>query len=264
MIEKCGFNIVSGCPMKCVGCLMSVQRKPLKYITPDTFEACLKNIDTKVKLLRLYNFGEPLLHSRLPALLKLIPNNVQNVEISTSGQFYDKDILKSAIKTKVITHFYVSCDGNGTPGDYEKLRPPAKWDRLVLFLKEVKNLRDKYAPKMHLGTRTICLKGRKRWEKILGPLGWKPIFRGWKVLPGLGDVKVPGGQCKFIRKGNRLYIDYDGTVVPCCRHPKAYVVGNLLNQTYTEIMGSKIYKAKAQQMKTDRKNMPVCGECEAK
>ena len=40
---------------------------------------------------------------------------------------------------------------------------------------------------------------------------------------------VPEGVCQYLR-GPTLYVDHDGTVVPCCVHPRAGVLGNLKTQ----------------------------------
>lgn len=191
------------------------------------------------------------------------------VEISTNAQHHNFPMLEEALKLGVINRLAVSCDGDGTKEEYERLRPPGKWSKLLEFLSRAKELRDLYAPDVALITRTICEPGdgRKRWEDLLQPLGWTPSFRDWLILPDsqanpAGRIPhVPAAVCGYM-SGKNLYIDYDGTVIPCCAHPRAFVLGNMLESRYSDILKGRERKDALRKLKTERKKMPVCGRCE--
>lgn len=273
-IDKFGIDIVYGCQLRCIGCPNSTLKQKVQFMNPETFSQILKNVNvTSIKLFRLFNFGEPFLHPDLKGMFRQIKKQkfkVKTLEVSTNAQIADKHKLKVVIKN--VDTLAVSCDGDGTPKEYEHYRTPAKWDKLMTFLKTAKHMRDKHNPKCELITRTICTTkvGRKRWTKILKPLGWKPIFRGWNVIPNTAETlwkkaKIPSGACVFLgtKKGHRLYVNVDGTVVPCCRYPQVADLGNLLENKYTEILGSQKRKAFVRAMKKDRKLVPICDECNA-
>ena len=273
-LEKFHFDIVHGCQLRCIGCPNSTLKPKIKFIAPDLFHLCLSHIDVdSIGLMRLFNFGEPLLHPELPAILEQIrdqPWDVGTVEISTNGQYHDFPVLAEAFRTGVLTRLNVSCDGDGTPAEYERLRPPSKWDKFIEFLEVVPDLRDKHCADLVLMTRTICTDpvAQRRWKAILEPRGWNPEFRGWLNLPeaavnmkGEGP-KVPAGVCAYLERGNNLYVDWDGTVVPCCVHPRAGVLGDLKEQTYSEILAGGPRAAMVGAMLTDRRAMNICGQCE--
>ena len=72
--------------------------------------------------LRLFNFGEPLLHHDLAGILACIPKQrwkTRFVEISTNAQFVDWPSFEEALRQRVLTQIAVSCDGDGTPAEYE-------------------------------------------------------------------------------------------------------------------------------------------------
>jgi wyosine [tRNA(Phe)-imidazoG37] synthetase (radical SAM superfamily) len=121
----------------------------------------LDNIDvTFISVLRLFNFGEPLLHDRLPALIKLLSHQrwqVGEIEISTNAQFVDWDVVEEIIRLRILTRLVVSCHGYGTPAEYERLRPPSRWSRLETFLYSASVLRERHHPALELMTRTICM-----------------------------------------------------------------------------------------------------------
>lgn len=279
------FDIVHGCQLRCVGCPNSTLQPKVKRIDPDFFDRCLRNIDVDyVHTLRLFNFGEPLLHRRLPEILDKIPGQRWKpafVEISTNAQFTDWDSFEEAMKLQVLNRLVVSCDGDGTPASYEALRPPSKWEKLIEFLERVRGIRDRWAPGMQLITRTIIddKAHMAPWREVLEPRGWKPEFRGWKVLPESQKMMINRrreeghGACLFIAKPdqfhmdwhgdiNLLYVDWDGTVVPCCMHPRASVFGNLKDMTYNEILAGERRRRFKAMMESDRAAMPICNECE--
>ena len=272
-LKKFGIDVVRGCQLRCIGCPISTLKPKIEFIESDTFVQILRNVDVdKVELLRLFNFGEPLLH---PKILKIVRNirkapwKPKEVEISTNAQVLRVPDLTGIIADKIVTRIAVSCDGEGTPEDYEKWRTPAKWEKLGEFLRVVSKLRKKHNPKLELVTRSICTteKGKRRWNKLLRPLGWKPLFRGKWELPDSQEYSkprsIPKGTCLFVekRKGRRLYVDIDGTVVPCCRHPRAFVMGNLLQDKYTTIRKSELYRGCVGALR-HRKDVPICRDCD--
>jgi len=274
VIDKCHFEIVHGCQLRCVGCPNSTLEPKVKRIEPEDFDACLRNIDVKhIAYLRLFNYGEPLLHRRLAEVLACIPRqawSVGCVEISTNAQFVDWPDLERAIKTRILSNLSVSCDGDGTPGDYERLRPPSKWDKMIEFLERAKALRDRHDPALTLMTRTVCVdpEAQVRWRGLLEPRGWIPEFRGWLYLPESEqnmtgrEINAPRRICSFQAVHNRLYVDWDGTVVPCCAHPRAAVLGNLHEAKFSEIIRTHTRARFLKQLATDRSSMPICNACE--
>lgn len=284
------FDIVHGCQLRCVGCPNSTLLPDVKRIAVSDFDRGLRNIDVeRIHTLRLFNYGEPLLHKELPAILECIPRQkwkASIVEISTNAQTVYWDSLEEAIKLEVINRLVVSCDGDGTPEEYERLRPPSRWPKLIEFLERVRALRDRYAPAMQLVTRTVCNpdppESRQRWRDTLIPRGWTPEFRRWMSLPQSSSdmtgrvMIVPKGVCGFLAPAedfkpfhpwhgqiNLLYVDSDGTVVPCCQHPQAGVLGNLFEQTYNEILRGQQRAQFIQFMDKNRQTMPVCSSCDA-
>jgi MoaA/NifB/PqqE/SkfB family radical SAM enzyme len=280
------FDIVHGCQLRCVGCPNSTLQPEIQRISTGDFGLCLGNIDVeRIHTFRLFNFGEPLLHRQLATIVAEIPKQrwkASIVEISTNGQWVDWNEFEAMMKLEVVNKLVVSCDGDGTPESYERLRPPAKWEKLVEFLDRARVLRDRWAPAMQLCTRTVIQTraDAQRWEDFLRPRGWMPEFRHWMYAPGAQEnmtgraVVVPAGPCVFLADAgeftshpwfgeiNLLYVDADGTVVPCCMHPQAGVFGNLKIQKFSEILNGPGRRAMMQAMQEDRSGLSVCGHCD--
>jgi radical SAM protein with 4Fe4S-binding SPASM domain len=280
------FDIVHGCQLRCVGCPNSTLEPKIQRIPVETFARCLSNIDVeRIHTLRLFNYGEPLLHRQLAAVVAQIPLQrwkTSIVEISTNAQWVDWDEFEAMVRLEVVNKLVVSCDGDGTPESYERLRPPSTWAKFVEFLDRATQLRDRWAPAMQLGTRTVIRtrEDAARWEEFLRPRGWVPEFRRWMALPEAKEnmtgrvMMAPRGPCVFLAEAeefihhswfgeiNLLYVDADGTVVPCCMHPSAGNLGNLNTQKYSEILNGAARREMKEAMTRNRAGMPVCGTCE--
>lgn len=282
------FDIVHGCQLKCVGCPNSTLSSDVQRISVADFDRALRNIDVeRIHTLRLFNFGEPLLHQQLADIVACIPRQAWKasvVELSTNAQKVNWDDFEEMVKREVVTRLVVSCDGDGTAEDYERLRPPSRWERLLEFLERARQLRDRWAPGMQLVTRTVCNpeppEFRQRWRNFLQPLGWTPEFRRWMALPESvmnmtgRQINAPQGVCGFMQEAsvfeghpwhgqiNLLYVDADGTVVPCCMHPQAGVLGNLFQQTFNEILASQQRADFITKMRLARADIAACGKCE--
>jgi radical SAM protein with 4Fe4S-binding SPASM domain len=279
-------DIVHGCQLRCLGCPNSTLLPKIKRISVADFRTCLGNLDVeRIHLLRLFNFGEPLLHKQLSQIVSAIPEQrwkTQIVEISTNAQQVYWDDFTQALKHNVITRLAVSCDGDGSPAEYERLRPPSKWEKFIEFLERTRELRDRWSPRLQLITRSVVEnpQAMARWREILEPRGWTPEFRSWMALPESAQnmthraIEVPKGACVFLAEPEEytahpwkgeirvLYMDADGTVVPCCIHPKAGEFGNLMRQKYSEILRGQLRARFKRQMEENRAGMSICGQCE--
>ena len=279
-------DIVHGCQLQCIGCPNSTLMDKVSRIDVSDFSTILGNVDVDhVHTLRLFNFGEPLLHRELDQIVAEIPRQKWKpafVEISTNAQFVDWANFEEMLKLQVVNKIAVSCDGDGSAEKYEALRPPGKMDKLMHFLKKTRELCDKWSPATQLISRTIVEtdQDKENWLNLLRPLGWEPEFRKWMILPdsvanpSLRIAQEVNSTCyfmadpsEFINKTwhgdiNLLYVDSDGTVVPCCFHPRAGVFGNLLREKFSDIVAGEKRSQFKSRMEKDRKSMAVCGKCE--
>lgn len=269
------FDIVHGCQLKCVGCPNSTLASKVTRIEPSLFGACLKNIDVDhVAIFRLFNYGEPLLHHDLPGIFDQLQQapafSIGHLELSTNAQLVRWDQLEEVLRRRRLSRLVVSCDGDGTPASYERMRPPAKWEKLIEFLARARELRDRFCPEMDLMTRTVIFDDADmtRWGELLSPLGWRPEFRRWMNLVGASenlsgrDWHTGEGLCHFVGPLVLVYADADGTVVPCCAHPGAGDYGNLATEKWSDIYRGAKRREFVRRLVHDRGSLDVCAKCE--
>jgi len=273
-LQRLGIDIVSGCNLRCVGCPNSTLKRKIEFTTPDNFNLILSNIDVKhIEYLKLYNFGETLLYPNLSEILEIIKKQrwgTKHVEIATNGQIINERNIRAIFYRNVITKLGVSCDGDCTPEEYERLRPSAKWNQLEDFLGVTNAI---YWPLNTITKRVlkiICTGNKEKWKKFAKQYGYGIEWRKWRKAPNSvkyekAKLKVPNYSCKHVESSRiRCYVDWNGDVVPCCNHPKATVFGNLKEQKFSEIYHGKKRKAFITLLNKDRKKHRICGRCEVR
>ncbi len=269
------FDIVGSCQLRCVGCPNSTIQNKVTRIEPAAFATCLRNIDVDhVAIFRLFNYGESLLHHDLPGIfdeLERAPRfSIGFFEMSTNAQSVHWDQLTDVLQRQRVDRLVVSCDGDGTPASYERMRPPARWEKLIAFLTRAREIRDRYCPRMDLMTRTVIFNQTSiaAWNDVLRPLGWRPEFRRWINLVGASENLSerswqPGiGLCPFVGMPLTLYVDWNGSVVPCCAHPRAGNFGNLNTEKWSTIYSGENRHRFLQQLARERPSMEICSKCE--
>ncbi len=267
------FDVVGGCQLRCVGCPNSGLDPKPEFISNDLFERCLANIDVdRISLLRLFNYGEPLLHPRLEQLGRIVldsPIDIRWVEISTNAQCNAEDRLTALVAMGAVNILTISCDGDGTPARYEELRPPGKWSKLMSFLAFARDLAAKY-PNLRLQARCVIEhpSDKVRWREVMKPFGVRPEFRGWIQLPdslrdrARGTVPMGEKGCGMASDPANLYVDHRGNIVPCCFHPGAAFLGNLARDPYSVLFAGRRRSAFLEALASRRADMPICNRCE--
>ena len=271
------FDIISGCQLLCVGCPSAGLQRHVTAIDPAFFRTCVFNIDVdSIGVFRCFNYGEPLLHRRLPEIFTVLAEYragavpIETLEMSTNAQLVNWDQLLTVLRMRVLNRLVVSCDGDGTAESFERLRPPARWRKLIEFLGRIGDLNARENLALELMTRTVVETWAdcERWTDVLKPLGWRPEFRSWKYLPQSPKnmtrraVQPSSGVCKFLEPASQLYVDADGSVVPCCAHPRAAVLGNLGTASFTSIVNGDRRAKFVSSLAERRRDVPICSDCE--
>lgn len=274
ILQRLGIDVVGGCQLKCVGCPNSTLDRKIRFTSPEDFNRYLSHVNvSRIEFLKLYNFGEITLHPNLRGIFAQIRRQkwiAKHVEVSTNGQIVDGEKLEAIFSSRLVTRFGVSCDGEGSPEEYEELRYGAKWSKFIDFLVLAKKMQEEHSPKTKMFLKIICTGNKSKWESLARGFGYAIQWSVWAKPPDAirfldADIRKVLGVCSHVRSTRvRCYVDWDGSVVPCCCHPKAAVFGSLKTQKFTDIyIGSK-RKAFIRKLKRDRTAYHACGRCEVK
>ena len=97
----------NACNLKCNFCYMSSSVKKFKKLNMMNLENYKKIIndctefDKKIKVLRLYKNGEPLLNKNIANMIKIAKdsNNFEKIDLTTNGTFLNKKLIDDLIKS---------------------------------------------------------------------------------------------------------------------------------------------------------------------
>ncbi len=143
-------DVAGSCNLRCVSCPRGnfKPQPPSGFMSLGNFEAVLAKIqreDPLVGAVALYNFGEPLLHPRLPEFIELARGRGLLCAVSTNLNFH---LDLTAVVKAAPAWFRVSTSGWGD--SYEVTHTGGKWELFLANLKRLAQLRDEYSPDLNV------------------------------------------------------------------------------------------------------------------
>lgn len=139
MITYAYLETTNYCNLDCSFCNRKDVIGPLRHMSVETFRQVLDALDghpiTEAKLMGM---GEPFLHPQFDEICRLFKERFPKAFLisATNCQYKIKDSFKNALK--YIDMLYLSIDGYKER--YERDRHPAKWNKLISFMNELKNV----------------------------------------------------------------------------------------------------------------------------
>ena len=269
MFKKIYIEITNICNLKCKFCPETTRTK--QFMSVENFEEVIRKIAKFTKLVCLHVKGEPLLHSNLEELLKILEKYNLKTNITTNGTLLkDKlDIIKNSKSVRQINISLHSSTQNKLFGkQYLKdiFESVEKQENIIISyrlwnLKTIKendinceiiqeisdyynieNLREKL-------TRNEFLKIR---DNIF--INQDTEFT-WPNIEN--ELIIENGRCLALKE--QIGILVDGTVVPCCLDNNGDIpLGNILEETMEDILN----KNKTNEIKRNFENQIItCNLC---
>lgn len=239
----------------------------------------LKSFPQKVKKIRLFEFGEPLLHPHLPEMIRAIwkADVAEYVEITTNGSLLHPD-LNLALVEAGVSRINVSVNGVTEEKYREISRLPVKLDQFVA------NLRHLYEHRgaCHLYVKladdgSLSAEEEAKFYALFGDIcdeifveRLSPIWRDTGINDELAAAAGPYGQrldykqvCPLIF--TRMVINWDGVVVACCVDWKRkFVVGDLRRDSAVDAWNAdKLRSLQRLHLEGKREQVPLCQGCTA-
>lgn len=288
------------CNFKCVMCFhgnneYAEEAKPLKNMSMDVFEKTIcdleqwcKKAGQKIKLIKLYSLGEPLLHQEIAYMVKRIKEAdiCNQIEITTNGSLlsrelaeklvdYGLDILRISVYSVEEEHCKYITKSTVKPDEvYEK----------TLYLKEYRDRNKKKLPRIYAKMIDTYSdendKFMNRWSDAADIVGLDAPFQ---LNLGENDVfeqlypddaekahsQALGTNLFTKRKACRypfthMTVRNDGRVVVCCADwLRETCVGDVTKQSLEEIWNSKeLYDFRCNMLVNQGANIEACRKCE--
>jgi len=265
-------DITRLCNLKCVMCPQSrglAQRGA--QMSMDLFRRIIDDVGENQPLIKLYLSGEPLLHDRLFDMIDYATVSGCRTMLHTNATVLTKEMSRRILSSS-LSFLSFSFDGC-TPEVYEKLRPPARFDRVRANIVQYLELRGRNGDAGPHTTMEI-LRMREtealiddfvsEWEgsgvddvHVADYMMWHDTVEDRRVESASGGEGYNPCAAPF-RHGCILA---DGTVVPCCMDVDGQMpLGDVTRHRFRDIWFNNRYRQLRLQMLTG--SVPAGSICE--
>lgn len=269
MFKKIYIEITNICNLKCKFCPETTRSK--QFMSVENFEETVRKIANFTNLVCLHVKGEPLLHSNLEDILKMLEKYNLKVNITTNGTLL-KDKLNVIKNSKAVRQINISLHSSMQNELFNKqylkdiFESVEKLENIIVSyrlwnLKTIKenDINNEIIQEISNYYKLENLKKRLSQNEFLNIRD--NIFINQDIQFIWPDVNnetiIEKGRCLALKE--QIAILVDGTVVPCCLDNNGDIVlGNILKETLEEILN----KQKAIKIKQNFENKVItCNLC---
>ena len=275
------------CNLKCPLCHVGsgkLKRRP-RNLSLDEFETILIKLPSTVRVLQLWNQGEPFMNPEFLDMVRMASDMGYHTITSTNAHFLTQNGTPKAVVESGLSVLVVSLDGYDNE-TYEPVRKEGQLSNVLQGMKEVATVkRNTCAVNPQITAQCLLLKEIEHYldevRKVATESGADRIV--WKTaqVSSLEEARtvLPNDQnlWRYRIKNNQLVTKHrwegclrtwfstvvlcDGSVVPCCFDKDGdYVMGNLLDQSFVEIWNGDLYRD-FRKKTLHHRAFPICQNC---
>ncbi|MDP7530116.1 MAG: radical SAM protein [Candidatus Scalindua sp.] len=260
------------------------------------FKKIIDEIGRNLLLIRLYNWGEPLLNKELVKMVEYANEHRIAVKISTNLSFPIEDAQAEALINANLQKIYISCDG-ASNSTYPKYHIDGDFNRVMsnmkLLLKKKRQLRNNYTGIIWLfhvfshneheintaklmakeiGIKLTINKIRTDMGKEIFETAEKSLERDSKWLPANPEYntfnmtdKKPKNRFNCDLLWKETVINWDSCILPCCSvYSETHSFGNIKEDSFKNIWNNQKYiAARKEVLGRNNKTKTVCHVCKA-
>ena len=290
-------SIESGnlCNLRCPLCPTGQQDKSAKkgFISFDVFKKVVDEIGQYLTVIRLYNWGEPMLNKDFLRMVHYAKERGINIKISTNLSMRMEDDQIEALVKAGLEKIYISCNGASSEtylkyhvgGDFDLVMDNMK--RLVQKKREIPGCHTKLVWLFHvfkhneheiaaakelakkIGVKIKISKMRPDMGKEVFETTQRALERDRAWMPDNPEFTVVSTKQKkrigCMLPWTETMINWDGSVLPCCAvYSEKYAFGNILENSFKEIWNNDMYVAARKEIlgiKNDKQT--ICHICKS-
>jgi len=264
------------CNLKCSFCNREDVIGPLKHMELSKWQTLLDSIKHHpIKTAKLMGMGEPMLHPQFDKVVSMFKHTFPDcfVIVATNCQYSIAENTKMRQKFEnclnYIDMLYLSIDGYES--SYERDRAPAKWNKLIDFLENLKTIdRKKCDIVVNYVVNAYNVDDIEKIDKLKNEYNLSKfrlnIAQIWDENKSISDNIATSGytidqikylnerwsdnimgksewdykDCFWVNEG--LYTTVEGNVKVCCMNTAATPVGNIFENSIDNIHNSENYQ----------------------
>ncbi len=290
-------SIESGnlCNLRCPLCPTGQQDKSAKkgFISFDIFKKIVDEMGQHLTVIRLYNWGEPMLNKDLLSMTHYAKERGIDIKISTNLSMKMGDDQIEALVKAGPEKIYISCNGASSEsylkyhvgGNFALVTDNMK--RLVQKKREIPGCRTRLVWLFHvfkhneheiaaakelaqkIGIKIKISKIRPDMGKEVFETTQRALERDLAWIPDNPEFAVVSTKQKkrigCMLPWTETMINWDGSVLPCCAvYSEKYAFGNILENSFKEIWNNDMYVAARKEIlgiKNDKQT--ICHICKS-
>ena len=290
-------SIESGnlCNLRCPLCPTGQQDKSAKkgFISFDIFKKIVDEMGQYLTVIRLYNWGEPMLNKDFLRMVHYAKERGINIKISTNLSMRMEDDQIEALVKAGLEKIYISCNGASSEtylkyhvgGDFDLVMDNMK--RLVQKKREIPGCHTKLVWLFHvfkhneheiaaakelakkIGVKIKISKMRPDMGKEVFETTQRALERDRAWMPDNPEFTVVSTKQKkrigCMLPWTETMINWDGSVLPCCAvYSEKYAFGNILENSFEQIWNNEMYVAARKEIlgiKNDKQT--ICHICKS-
>ncbi|MFQ5863051.1 MAG: radical SAM/SPASM domain-containing protein [Candidatus Brocadiales bacterium] len=259
----------------------------------ETYKKVVDELGEELYLMRLYNWGEPLLNPELVPMIKYAVSKGIIVKISTNLDIkMDVDQVK-ALLCSGVHKIYVSCNGTSEK-TYQKYHKEGDFNRVMdnlrllatkrselnsstdivwlfhVFRHNEHEIEEAKELARELGVTLEINKMRPDMGKEIFETAEEAIKRDGGWLPkdpqyNIFDMEKKRPKMRFScdQLWTETVINWDGSVLPCCAvYSEKYAFGNILERPFSEIWNGESYQAARKEvLSKENGTWTICRVC---
>jgi len=285
----------NACNLRCPLCPTGAGTlgRPTAFLPLELFERCIAELGSTLIEVNVSNYGEPMMHRDLPAMIQMAHRAGARVSIGSNAHFLNDATARQLIESG-LDHIYISFDGTDQE-TYEKYRVRGSFEKVVAGVKALLAQRkalERNNPFVEL--QFLVMKHNEHqldaFRAMAADLGAdrrviKPVsfnVADWDdpdTLATFAEFCPENEKFRvYVREGGRwhwkkeklsfctapwrsLTVLADGSIVPCCRDPRGrYTMGNVADGVL-KVWNNPRYRAFRKSMARARHKMPICKVC---
>jgi radical SAM protein with 4Fe4S-binding SPASM domain len=237
----------------------------------------LKDFPDKLRVLRLYKEGEPLMNRHFPEMVSIARNSrrVEKIDTTTNGVLLTPRNSERIIAAG-IDQINISVNALSTEQFVELVKTKVNFSRYVENIKYLYSIKGECTIYIKAIQENLSTDDQKRFLEIFGDISdrifFEHLFPNWpgfhdEIIPREGTVGLYGGEvreqsvCPYIFYSTT--VNSDGTVSLCIQDwARNLVVGDLKHQSLLEVwFGEQITRHRIRHLQSRRKDNATCRDC---
>lgn len=281
MIDRCYLEITNICNLDCVFCPKNARKK--QRMTMEQYDLLTDKLRGQIRFLYFHLMGEPMLHPLLSDFIAMARDKGFIPVLTTNGTLFGRGLDVMPHKIQISLHSQEGNEPRDGVGEADALAKAA--DREAAYIDEVMRFAQDAASRGTIVVLRLWNQGgfdsrndaiHQLIARHIAQDGWTQRYDGWKLAekiyleydqmfewPDEAHSQCGADEVFCYALRNQIGVHVDGTVVPCCLdHDGSVRLGNLFEQSLSDILSSPRATALYEGFSRHRATEELCRKCD--